>query len=340
MKRSQSSNQQPKPSQSIKKDTLQKVVVIKKTQAIDIATVMIGSSSTVESTAEKVPPAVQQVAPAMVNDGPLREFLLAADIHAQQTFLAHVAMLAVKDAQHQAVLQITSLRNQNTVFIKTKELIQQQLAEQQKQYQKLLSEHTKVQQQLAQQQVGLQRITDQYQTLLEDNHHLNTDLKRQADEAEKDAVWTDPKTGLMWSRVSIGQIWSKKGITGVAQKLTWKRAQESCQSLVLAGSNDWRLPEKSELESLIRKEEKTTSWGSSSINHFFSSMSAVLGSITAGYSTSDGVLFPPKENEFGGYWSQTNLTHKELWSVNFDDGQVSAHGKRSSFYVRAVRNAN
>ena len=101
MKRSQSRSQQPKPLRSIKKDALKKVIVTKKTQAVDIAIVMVGPSSTVESTSEKMTPVVHQVTPAMVSDVSLREFLVAADIHAQQTFLAQVAMIAAKDAKEQ-----------------------------------------------------------------------------------------------------------------------------------------------------------------------------------------------------------------------------------------------
>jgi hypothetical protein len=57
-------------------------------------------------------------------------------------------------------------------------------------------------------------------------------------------------TGLMWSRISIGQIWEDKKCYGAAKDMKWSKAKKACQKFDLAGFNDWRLPTKEELLAL------------------------------------------------------------------------------------------
>jgi len=53
-----------------------------------------------------------------------------------------------------------------------------------------------------------------------------------------DGTVTDTKTGLMWQKAETGPK-------------TWKEALKYCEALVLAGYSDWRLPELSELKSIV-----------------------------------------------------------------------------------------
>jgi hypothetical protein len=61
------------------------------------------------------------------------------------------------------------------------------------------------------------------------------------EQAERDArelavgVWTDPATGLMWTKKDNGR------------PVSWREAIHYCQGLQLAGHSDWRLPEIDEL---------------------------------------------------------------------------------------------
>ncbi len=63
---------------------------------------------------------------------------------------------------------------------------------------------------------------------------------------------TDKKTGLEWSRCSLGQTWESGSCEGEAQPLLW-----SIASLVAtttespANKNKWRLPELKELSELV-----------------------------------------------------------------------------------------
>jgi len=65
--------------------------------------------------------------------------------------------------------------------------------------------------------------------------------QQRAQAARQDAsggVWTDPATGLMWTRKDNGYA------------LRWQPAAEYCRSLQLAGFSDWRLPRIDELKKI------------------------------------------------------------------------------------------
>jgi len=51
-------------------------------------------------------------------------------------------------------------------------------------------------------------------------------------------VWSDPATGLMWTRKDNGYA------------LSWQRAAEYCRNLQLGGYSDWRLPKIDELKNI------------------------------------------------------------------------------------------
>lgn len=130
-------------------------------------------------------------------------------------------------------------------------------------------------------------------------------------------TYIDSATGLMWSRISIGQKWVDGNPQGQAETLTWDDANTACEMFRLAGFDDWRLPTKEELESLMIENE-------------------------AGYQAPEGVLFPPNLGELGDsglYWSASlyaeGLNH--AWYVYFDLGVSNNIRKGYSSHVRAVR---
>lgn len=161
----------------------------------------------------------------------LHDFLHITHEAPTQIFLAHLAILAVKDVQSQVSSQLQMLQAQNT------ELTQQQYQLQQ-QHQKLKTEYAALQQQFEQQQAGMQQLSDSYGILLERNNNLNNASKVQPVKSEKDGVWTDPKTGLMWSRISDGQSWSNGQAKGQAKTFNWINATEACKNFHLAGFGD------------------------------------------------------------------------------------------------------
>jgi len=127
-----------------------------------------------------------------------------------------------------------------------------------------------------------------------------------------DGSITDTKTGLEWSRCSIGQKWENNTCTGVAQPLLW-----SIASLIAAttepspNKNRWRLPEIKELSELAE-------------------LQCARPAINLR-------IFP--NTPAAAYWTYTRFSNRDgsFWQVQFILGEtVPEMGDRTA-YVRLVR---
>ncbi|MDM1249276.1 DUF1566 domain-containing protein [Acinetobacter sp. R933-2] len=127
-------------------------------------------------------------------------------------------------------------------------------------------------------------------------------------------VWTDPKTGLMWARISIGQEWKAGQCIGDAKFMNWTTAQIACRHFRLAGYHNWRLPTIDELKTIMKKG-------------------------ISGYNCHHDVLFKPKKRIDGSYWSisECDFYHDFAWIVYFGGGNAGGYSKNNDYYVRAVR---
>lgn len=67
----------------------------------------------------------------------------------------------------------------------------------------------------------------------------------------KEGMAKDPTTGLIWMRCSFGQNWDGSTCQGEAAKITWKQAMAIPQHFEYADYNDWRVPTREELKSLV-----------------------------------------------------------------------------------------
>ncbi len=122
---------------------------------------------------------------------------------------------------------------------------------------------------------------------------------------------TDPATGLMWDRCSLGQTGA---CTGTVSSMGWQQAlhavgtrnQENWR-----GHNDWRLPNIKELASLRMTDRALPSL--------------------------DASLFP--DTDPGVYWSATSMHQRGIaaWGVFFGEGNVFAVNKYTLARVRLVR---
>lgn len=117
-------------------------------------------------------------------------------------------------------------------------------------------------------------------------------------DAANDVV-TDNVTGLMWQR------------TMDVNRYLWDGAKAYCDNLVLAGHDDWRLPWRIELVSLID----------------YNQVSPVI----------DPVAFPNAPAE--GCWSASLFagSNSDAWFVWFFNGDTYATATTNDLYVRCVR---
>ena len=114
-----------------------------------------------------------------------------------------------------------------------------------------------------------------------------------------DGTVSDLRTGLVWQKL------------GGAKPLAWEQALSVCEGLVLAGKDDWRLPNIKELRSL-------------------SDDAKVRPSL-------DRALFPGAQS--APYWSSTTQSNRpeRAWFVDFTSGLVTYADKTAPQLVLAVR---
>ena len=133
-----------------------------------------------------------------------------------------------------------------------------------------------------------------------------------------DGTITDSTTGLVWDKCSRGQVWDNTTppgtCTGVASTHTWAAAlaeATAANSASHRGQADWRLPNRTELESLVQ--------------------------INAASPAIDGTYFPATPSNW--YWTSTTYAPDpaNAWAVNFSNGDTSALDKTDTFRVRLVR---
>ncbi len=68
-----------------------------------------------------------------------------------------------------------------------------------------------------------------------------------------DGTVTDIRTGLIWMRCSLGQIWDGATCAGTAATYTWQQALQVAAGYTYAGSSAWRVPDKKQLRSIVER---------------------------------------------------------------------------------------
>ena len=138
-----------------------------------------------------------------------------------------------------------------------------------------------------------------------------------------DGTITDTTTGLMWDKCSRGQVWDNTTppgtCTGAPGIFTWEGAlvEATVANTPVANTpshrnfTDWRLPNRTELESLVK--------------------------IDASAPAIDGTVFPATASAW--YWTSTTYAPNPAyaWFVFFDNGNSFASHKTLTFHVRLVR---
>ena len=115
-----------------------------------------------------------------------------------------------------------------------------------------------------------------------------------------DEIVIDEKTGLMWQdNVEVKEF-----------EMNWNEAHAYAEKLRLGGFEDWRVPSKDELATIIEK-----NWRKDRI-----------------YSVFDNVVS-------NYYWSSTTYADSSIyaWRIHFDNGYQYHNLKSLRYYVRCVR---
>ncbi len=135
--------------------------------------------------------------------------------------------------------------------------------------------------------------------------HGGMDLPDNANQEQGWLITRDKHTGLIWEIKTEGNM-NETYTWYEATTIFIKRLNDQC----FGGYNDWRLPEKKELQTLVKE---------------------------GGSPTIDAGWFPFTVSS--GYWSSsTNANYTgRAWRVNFLNGVIIDYNKASSLYVRAVR---
>lgn len=146
------------------------------------------------------------------------------------------------------------------------------------------------------------------------NDFLVSDTPSSRYQISEQAWVIDSLTGLMWSRCPYGYQWADGACASLAEQaelIDWVAALAAVDSLSAGGYQDWRLPNRKELESIV-----------------------------------DRRCFGPALNEevfpgdvSGLFWtSSPNVFRADTaWVVDFDDGAHTNLEKTMSAYLRPVR---
>jgi hypothetical protein len=128
-----------------------------------------------------------------------------------------------------------------------------------------------------------------------------------------DGTVSAPNTDLMWQQCKSGQTWTGALCDGSSVPEQWNQAVayiENLNNTSYLGYDDWRLPTRNELQSLL------------DYSLYYPATS-----------------FPNIQTE--NYWSSTTLagySNDNAWGVGFEYGYVMAYEKIASGHIRAVRN--
>ncbi|NEX18481.1 MAG: hypothetical protein C1943_18250 [Halochromatium sp.] len=125
-----------------------------------------------------------------------------------------------------------------------------------------------------------------------------------------DGTISDANTGLMWAQCSAGQSGTDCG-TGSADGMAWQQALSYAENATFAGYNDWRLPNRRELRSLVD----------------YNTYGPAI----------DEAFFPATPSDW--FWSASPFANYSdgAWYVNFSSGYDGSYYKYNPYRVRLVR---
>ncbi|MCK5690191.1 DUF1566 domain-containing protein [Myxococcota bacterium] len=136
----------------------------------------------------------------------------------------------------------------------------------------------------------------------QDAQYIDQARSYTVDDVSGEVIVTDSLTGLVWQQHFV------KG-------KNWQGALDYCDGLTYGGENDWRLPNRFELHSLVDYDRHLPA-------------------------TDDTTAFPSTpDTSPNSFWTSSFSASHDVyaWRIGFDDGEVSYHDMNFSYAVRCVR---
>jgi hypothetical protein len=118
-------------------------------------------------------------------------------------------------------------------------------------------------------------------------------------------------TRLIWQRCALGQSWTGTTCSGTADELDWSGALQAARDHVQADADDWRIPNRNELASIVESR-----CHSPAIN---------------------GEVFPATPSNWFWTGSPDSANADQAWVVLFADGEVQPAAISGEYAVRLVR---
>jgi hypothetical protein len=179
----------------------------------------------------------------------------------------------------------------------------------------MLTDHTNIQEEQVRQEARAERARQV-------EEERRAEKKRQDEFVDnKNGTVTFKTTGLTWQKCSVGQTWTGDTCSGEATSMNWNDAMKLSNSF--AGYNDWRLPTKEELMTLVFCSDGKH-------NTDFSCKNA----LDVNRPTIITTYFPNTQS--GRYWSSSPYS-SYAWSVYFYYGYSYSYSKDGDYFVRLVR---
>lgn len=153
-------------------------------------------------------------------------------------------------------------------------------------------------------------------------------------------IVTDRETKLMWMACSLGQTWNGRGCSGEATEFLWSEAIDESQVATYANYQDWRLPTRQELNSIVscsqgRAEVALDNRGKEVIKNG----KKLNGQCQGNYArpTIDTKVFPDTLSSLYWSYSHSAVNNYSAWGVFFNKGYQLSFNTTNTGYVRLVR---